>query len=402
MKGFNLALSALVALEASQRASAFCPTNFLRPQQHVMRASSVDMSSTESDVSVPYDAAARLAYDDWCKTYGKSFDAARYEVFKENYEAITVMNVAAKKAARESGDDNPSLLALNEYADYTAEEYEAAMNGEENPSSSDVLEQVAEATESQAAASSALQEAADALSEEEQVSLALCRSAINQECPSSRLRPFVSIVEQKLAEKLGLDSVEELEAAIDSMEGIAPDGGKLEGDNLAREARVRSAYLNWCKEYGKGPDESRFQQFSTNYLEMEEYAKETGKEMALNEYADCTEEEYTAMMEGQDAVEEAESAIKAAEDEMKGKEATDAKAEDKAAADAKAAKEAAAKEAEKEEEKKKAAEAAAKKREEEAAKKNAEIEAKKKAEEEEKQKMLAEKGMNLISVEKHH
>ena len=84
---------------------------------------------------------------------------------------------------------------------------------------------------------------------------------------------------QKLAAQLGLSSVEELEAAIDSLEGIADDGGMLEGENLAREARVRSAYLEWCKEYGKEPDESRFTQFSSNYLEMEEYAKESGKSM---------------------------------------------------------------------------------------------------------------------------
>lgn len=181
MKGFSIALLALVALEASNSASAFCPTNLLRPHHGAsaspfasssapFRASAVEMA-TESDISVPYDAAARLAYEDWCKTYGKKFDAARYEVFKENYEAITVMNVSAKKAARESGDDSPSLLALNEFADCTAEEYEAAMNGQPAPAAStgDILGQVADAVESQSAASNALQEAADALAEEEEV-----------------------------------------------------------------------------------------------------------------------------------------------------------------------------------------------------------------------------------------
>lgn len=161
---------ALVALEATEHTSAFCPAHVIRPQfgAATMRASSVDMA-TESDISVPYDAAARLAYDEWCGTYGKSFDAARYEVFKENYLAITVMNVSAKKAARESGDSSPSLLALNEYADCTAAEYEALMNGEEPPTTGSVLGQVTDAAESQSAASSALQEAADALAEEEEV-----------------------------------------------------------------------------------------------------------------------------------------------------------------------------------------------------------------------------------------
>lgn len=167
MKGFQLAVLALLTLEGSQ---AFIPSNLQRHAPSI-HATSMEMS-TESDVSVPYDAAAELAYDGWCKTYGKTYDAARYQVFKDNYEAITVMNVSAKKAARESGDENPSLLALNEYADCTAEEYEAIMNGEELPATTgDVLGKVADAVESQAAASSALQEAADALAEEEEVRL---------------------------------------------------------------------------------------------------------------------------------------------------------------------------------------------------------------------------------------
>ena len=101
-----------------------------------------------------------------------------------------------------------------------------------------------------------------------------------------------------MAAQLGLNSVEELEVALDSLEGIAPDGGELDTGDLAREARVRSAYLDWCKENGKEADESRFPTFSANYLEMEEYAKESGKEMLLNDYADCTEEEYTNLMSG--------------------------------------------------------------------------------------------------------
>ena len=92
-----------------------------------------------------------------------------------------------------------------------------------------------------------------------------------------------------------MESVEELEVAIDSLEGIAPDGDFLDNENLAREARVRSVYLDWCKQFGKEPDESRFPQFSSNFLEMEEFNKESGKEMLLNEYADFTEEEINAM-----------------------------------------------------------------------------------------------------------
>ena len=175
MRGFGVALLALVALEGTSNVSALVPTNLrnnVRSQTNQRRGMTVDMS-VESDVSIPYDAAAQYEYENWCKQYGKEADPVRYEVFKDNYEAITVMNVAAKKTAREAGDDTPSILALNEYADCTAEEYEAAMNGGETDSApastGDILGKAVEAAESQMAASSALQEAADALAEEEQV-----------------------------------------------------------------------------------------------------------------------------------------------------------------------------------------------------------------------------------------
>merc|ERR1712071_678990 len=53
---------------------------------------------------------------------------------------------------------------------------------------------------------------------------------------------------------------------------------------------------DWCKEFKKEVDEERFAVFSENFLVMEQYAKENGKDMVLNEYADCTQEEYTAKM----------------------------------------------------------------------------------------------------------
>ena len=60
------------------------------------------------------------------------------------------------------------------------------------------------------------------------------------------------------------------------------------------ESRVRIAYSDWCKQFEKAYDETRFLQFAKNYLELEEIAKETGKAMVLNEYADFTEDEFNA------------------------------------------------------------------------------------------------------------
>ena len=50
------------------------------------------------DISIPYDAAARLEFD----ASNKSFDAAKFEAFKEEYYTKTVAMVTAKKAARDS------------------------------------------------------------------------------------------------------------------------------------------------------------------------------------------------------------------------------------------------------------------------------------------------------------
>lgn len=99
------------------------------------------------------------------------------------------------------------------------------------------------------------------------------------------------------------------------MDGIAPDGGELDSENISREARIRDSYLKWCKEYGKKPDESRYPTFSNNFLLMEQYATETNKEMNLNLYADCTKDEYEAMQRaaGKPSMEETfEKATKAA------------------------------------------------------------------------------------------
>lgn len=49
------------------------------------------------DVSIPYDAAARLAYDEF-RAHGKEAD---YESFKQKYDRMTVAQVTLKKCERE-------------------------------------------------------------------------------------------------------------------------------------------------------------------------------------------------------------------------------------------------------------------------------------------------------------
>jgi hypothetical protein len=125
------------------------------------------MVEASTDVSIPYDAAARLAYDEWRAKFSKgAFDEKRYQNFKTNYETITVANVAAKKKARGDSTFSLSLMSLNEFGDCSEAEYNEKMKA---TSTGDVLGQAVEAAALQAEASTALGEAADALAVEEQV-----------------------------------------------------------------------------------------------------------------------------------------------------------------------------------------------------------------------------------------
>lgn len=149
--------------------TAFIPSSLNNNQKHFTTLSS---TVSDTDVSIPYDAAARLAYDEWREKYNKEKDDSRYVNFAKNYETITVANVVAKKQARDSGLEAAALLSLNEYGDFSEAEYKAMLNGEttENTVSTEgMLDKAMEAAEAQSTASNALKEAADALAEEEEV-----------------------------------------------------------------------------------------------------------------------------------------------------------------------------------------------------------------------------------------
>ena len=173
-----LVLPALIAL-AGHHAQAFTPAAFGRTGHAGNSVSRFSMVETDGDVSIPYDSAARLAYDQWCAKFGKESNDGKFETFKANYEAISVANVSAAKKARDSGTDRPKDLELNELGDMTEEEYMAMQSGgtaapEASASESaapekGALETVMEASAAQSEASNALAEAADALAEEEEV-----------------------------------------------------------------------------------------------------------------------------------------------------------------------------------------------------------------------------------------
>jgi len=284
-----IALSALSTL-INYHTAAFTSTPLLQKSLFQnSRLLSQNQSSNSDDVSIPYDAAARLEYDKWRNDFNKGdFDDGKYKSFKMNYEEITIANVIETKKARETGS-TAKKFKLNKYADMTPEEYlnlpsdapkaepepEPEPESEveaETPSALSPLGEALKAAQSQSDASSALDEASDALAEEE----------------------------EKLAKELGLASVEELENALDAMDGIADDGGELNPTNdVSSEDGVRDVYMDWCKSNNKEVDEERFVVFTKNYLAMINYFNENGQEMFLNAYADCTEEEYATILDSQ-------------------------------------------------------------------------------------------------------
>jgi len=126
-----LALAALAAL-ATENASAFTPSilSTQRPAFSVLSAAAVE---NDIDVSIEYDAAAKLAYDQWRESNGKGeFNDAKFEAFKANYVALTVENVKSAKKARDEGSEVSQKLELNEFADMTVAEFQAMQGGSES------------------------------------------------------------------------------------------------------------------------------------------------------------------------------------------------------------------------------------------------------------------------------
>ena len=67
-------------------------------------------------------------YENWRRKFGKGdFDPKRFEHFKINHASLMKRNEAERRAARSAGRPDPIPRQLNEYADYSAEEYDAIL-----------------------------------------------------------------------------------------------------------------------------------------------------------------------------------------------------------------------------------------------------------------------------------
>ena len=145
MKVHALAAIALGATILTNNVDSFTPNNFShissRLSSSTQTVAAVDNRSSSSlqmniptasaeDIAFPYDDnEVRSAYDEWRFMYNKGpLDAKRFEQFKSNYVALTVENLRARQASVTNGTPSPEWRRLNEFGDYSMEEFNAYKN----------------------------------------------------------------------------------------------------------------------------------------------------------------------------------------------------------------------------------------------------------------------------------
>ena len=160
-------------------------------------------------------------------------------------------------------------MGLNEYADLTKEEYRAMMGIEEaKPPSND-------------------NEPADFIdggNENYQNEFMDAKEFENLS--------FTSLEEAKMGlaretsmiiKRLGLKNVEELQSVLDTIDQLSDATDNVEQTLLEKKSNIRTAYIDWCKQFNKKIDETRFITFSDNYDKFEKYFKEKNSPIKLNQ-----------------------------------------------------------------------------------------------------------------------
>ena len=93
------------------------------PTSNAMLSSPIVAEGTASSND---DNHLRQEYDQWRAKYGRGeFDSERFENFKTNFAMLNEANVAARERAIAAGQDPPSWMTLNEYGDFSMQEYQA-------------------------------------------------------------------------------------------------------------------------------------------------------------------------------------------------------------------------------------------------------------------------------------
>jgi hypothetical protein len=205
-------------------------------QQRELHATPVKSSTTDYASSPDDQEETELykAYEKWRQEYNKGvFDEVRYQNFKNNYIKLQVTNNAELKHARETGQPDPVPMSLNEYGDYSSEEY---------------------------------------------------KQIIAQQQQQQQQQQNNNVVGVGGSPKVSSYSTSAMASAFSSQ---SPE----------EQNRIQQTYEQWCRTSGKTYDESRLDIFAFNLKVVENYYKETGTKAELNKFADLSPEEYKAAME---------------------------------------------------------------------------------------------------------
>lgn len=290
------------------------------------------------------DQAKRVhaVYSEWCEVYGKEENDERFETFLYNFNAMEA-----------HADATGKTMVLNQWYDCTEEEHKLAIEAQEKAKAEEESKVAARAAalelaEEQAklAASAqlkirekALEHKAKALEQrkiageywkkaEEQARLAAeveakakaedkLIVAAEDNVQGRALEQATVVKEQRmtLRENAGKDLSHLLSHWFDyssirsyfycshpaqiQHRAIVASRHHMRTSETERMARVQEIYLEWCDVFGKKAEESLFRNFASNFIVMEEKAKETGEALELNQFYDCNEEEFTKNTEPQ-------------------------------------------------------------------------------------------------------
>ena len=203
------------------------------------------LNSGSGDVPRPTEVVNQLdetaimsAYEEWRVAFNKGdFDMTRYEQFKTNYIAMTKENLRARRAAIDAGLQPPTFKSLNEYGDWSLQEFQQARQ----------------------------------LQQQEQLQLER---------------------DQALAVAQGTQSVSDFGTQPVTVNNVAVPSLTSEKEEAKLIKQYWDIYTTWCAIYNKKPLQSRLPIFINNYWTVSNYCDENpDAKFNLNEYADLTKSE---------------------------------------------------------------------------------------------------------------
>lgn len=235
----------------------------------------------------------RSVYLEWLTFYGKPFSEERYEIFAQHFRE-------AESHFKKTGEE----MRLSEYADMTEEEYNALTRTSPQTSEATVAQ-----TNKVESKGNAKLEVVDRI----RVAYLEWCSHYKKTADEYRFKIFsehfceAEAYWQKTGTAIQLNEYADLtleeynkltgDLSLDS----AAEAYVVETPSRSHQTKkevqdsVRSVYVEWSNFYGRPVAEERYKVFIKNFREAEDYWKETGMALKLNEYADMTEEEYRRM-----------------------------------------------------------------------------------------------------------